>query len=260
MFASSSVASAETWEVVVPSEGKSSRARLKIANQVVELWKERFKLAKRSVEIKKISPTRVSVEFGRKLDPNFVRNLITTPGRLEIRELIDGVDIFAALNDKKFKQENSEGIKSICFKEREEVDKSLRAFIGPDFHFGVFRKDPQEKAVRPWCVSALGAKALVNSDVEEIEKHRSLKGDFSLLFKMKTKSIERLAENGELKVKSYAITIDGDIVARATLQQMKRLPISIRPPSWVNEKAWVKMIRVLVLQPILVPVVLLESK
>lgn len=259
-LSASSVAFADTWEVVIPSDGKSSRARLKIANQVVELWKKRFKTARRSVELKKLSPTRVSVEFGRKVDKSFVRNVLTTPGNLEIRELVDDVEVFEAFNKLKFKKETNKGIASICFKERKEVDSALGALIGPDFRFGVFRKDPQEKASHPWCVSALGAKTLRNVDIEKIEKRRSLKGDYSLLLKMKTKSFARLAENGELTVKSYAITIDGDIVARATLQQMKRLPISIRPPSWADEKEWVKMIRVLVLQPILVPVVLLEPK
>jgi len=259
-FLFSSTLSAETWEAAIPSPGKSSRARKKIADHVLTLWKARFKLVKRTAEFKKKSPTRIEINFSKKVGHDLVRNLLTTPGRLEIREIVNDVGIFSELTHLEFKKHNSKGIESVCFETRNEVDRALSALIGPDFHFGVFRRDPQEKSNHPWCVVALGSKVLRNNDVQKIKRKRSLKGDFSLLFKMKIKSIDRLAENGELTVKSLAITIDGDIVARTTFQQMKRLPISIRPPSWVDAKEWTTLVRVLMLKPILVPVVLLEPK
>ena len=260
LFGSSPLFAQVKARLIVPVEGEKE-FRHAFTEKVAQAIRDRVRIAKaKGLDIVWKSDATINVKSLKPLD-GLTKTLLTSAGHFEIREIEANSDLFdLALSEfPKLASRRDGGIRSICSEERADLDHALSRMVGPDVHFAVY----YNRSFQVWCALSLGNAVLKNDAVERVDHRKSMEGRRTLAIKIKADFVARLAENGELDVKTLGITLDGDLIARSTLAQIRRTPISIEPPASVAtdayRKRWLAVVHALVSARIPKPIVLLED-
>lgn len=246
--------------LAVAADG-DEKFRTNVTKEVARRLNLRIREAKAiDVDVSPASSSTLKASFA-KTPSGFDRMLLTAPGKFEIRAIRPNADLFQVVRDtfKNVTIRQSGGVRSMCTDTRKELNAVLKRVAGPDTATASF----YHRGEKQWCAHALESRSIGNASVERIDTSKTLQGKRSLSIKIRPQDADRLAENGSIDVKTVGIVLDGDLLARSTVAQIKRIPIRIEPPESLStddaRKRWLLVVRALIQTPVPMPVVLVED-